>query len=140
VRAPAARRNRCLIGVSSAAVLSWSGCNVRTGFPVLIRFNGPVPQPARRLATWDDLVRTPDDGQVYEVLDGNLVRKVAMFLRAGVTHYWILDPADRTLEAFEASAGHWLRLGAWTDGGTPRVAPFEAIELEVAGFFLPRLP
>jgi hypothetical protein len=30
-----------------------------------------------------------------------------------------------------------VRLGAWTDGDTPRVAPFEAIELDVAGFFLP---
>lgn len=188
-----------------------------------------MSQPARRLATWDDLVRTPDEGRVYEVLDGNLeaaprpaaahgwaqsalagdvhppfgrgrggpggwwiliepdvllephqivvpdlagwkrdrlpdlaaakpiavvpdwicevvspgdggrdrVRKAAIYLRAGVAHYWILDPADRTLEAFEARDGRWLRLGAWTDGDTPRVAPFEAIELDVAGFFLP---
>ena len=27
---------------------------------------------ARRLATWDDLSRTPDDGRVYEILDGEL--------------------------------------------------------------------
>ena len=65
------------------------------------------------------------------------VRKADLYLRVGVPHYWILDPAERTLEAFEASGARWMRLGAWTDGDTPRVAPFEAVELDVAGFFLP---
>lgn len=65
------------------------------------------------------------------------VRKADLYLRVGVPHYWILDPADRTLEAYEAIDGRWVRLGASTDGDTPRVRPFEAIELDVAGFFLP---
>jgi hypothetical protein len=29
-------------------------------------------QPARHLATWEDLLGTPDDGRVWEVIDGNL--------------------------------------------------------------------
>jgi Uma2 family endonuclease len=188
-----------------------------------------MPEPARHLATWEDLVRTPDDGRVYEVLDGEIessprpvaahgraqsalsgevhqpfdrgrggpggwwiliepdvmldrhqivvpdvvgwkrarlpdlaaerpitvvpdwiceivspsdpgrdrVRKADLYLRSGLPYYWIIDPADRTLEAFEASGGRWVRLGAWTDGDTPRIAPFEAIEFDVAGLFLP---
>jgi Uma2 family endonuclease len=191
-----------------------------------------MSETARRLATWDDLSRTPDDGRVYEILDGELeaaprpapahnraqallsfeiagpydrgrggpggwwiliepdvmlerhqsvvpdlagwtrarlpdlaserpittvpdwicevvspadrgrdrVRKADLYLRTGVPHYWILDPAERTLEAFEAQDGRWLRGGAWTDGDTPRVAPFDAIELDVAGLFLPLSP
>lgn len=191
-----------------------------------------MSETARRLATWDDLSRTPDDGRVYEILDGELeaaprpapahnraqallsfeiagpydrgrggpggwwiliepdvmlerhqsvvpdlagwkrarlpdlaierpittvpdwicevvspadhgrdrVRKAGLYLRTGVPHYWILDPAERTLEAFEAQDGRWLRFGAWTDGNTPRVAPFDAIELDVAGLFLPLSP
>lgn len=184
---------------------------------------------ARRLATWEDLARTPDDGRVYEILDGELeasprprpehsraqallageiappfdrgrggpggwwilvepevmlephqivvpdlagwrreglpelpherpiarapdwicevvspadrgrdrVRKADLYLRTGVPQYWIVDPAERTLEAFEAQDRRWLRLGAWTDGDAPRVAPFDAIALDVAGLFLP---
>ena len=37
------------------------------------------------------------------------------------------------LEAFEAGDGQWLRLGAWTDADTSRVAPFDAIEIDAAG-------
>ncbi len=191
-----------------------------------------MSEPARRLATAEDLARTPDDGRVYEILDGELettprpvpahgwaqavlcgeivppfdrgrggpggwwiviepevmleihqivvpdlvgwrrerlpqlpaerpiatkpdwicevvspadrgrdrVRKADLYLRSRIPYYWIVDPADRTLEAFEAEAGRWLRLGAWTDGDTPRVAPFDAIALEVAGLFLPLQP
>jgi hypothetical protein len=49
-----------------------------------------------------------------------------------------VDPEERTLEAFEARGEAWVRLGAWTDGDTPRVAPFQAIELDVEGLFSPR--
>ncbi len=186
-------------------------------------------EPARRLATWADLVETPDDGRVWEVLGGNLeaqprprpghghtqgllfaelagpfyrgrggpggwwfviepdvefdpheivapdiagwrrehmavlpdqrpvrVRpdwlceiaspsnrwrdrghKADLYVRCGVPHYWIVDPDERTLEAFEAKAGAWVRLGAWSDGDTPRIPPFEAIEVDVGGLFTP---
>jgi Uma2 family endonuclease len=188
-------------------------------------------EPARHLATWDDLLQTPDDGRVWEVLDGSLEaqprprpahshsqiqlaaelvgpfdrgrggpggwrllfepeieleaheivvpdlagwrrermpelpaerpirvrpdwvgevaspsnrwrdrgRKADLYLRVGVPHYWIVDPDERSLEAFEARGGAWVRLGAWTDGAEPHVPPFEAIALEVASLF-PSVP
>jgi Uma2 family endonuclease len=184
---------------------------------------------ARRLATWQDLLETPDDGQVWEVLGGSLEaqprprpvhshcqlqlagelagpfqrgrggpggwwllfepdveleaheivvpdlagwrrerlsalpqerpvrvapdwtcevvspsnrwrdggRKADLYLRAGIPHYWIVDPDERTLEAFEAHDRAWVRLGAWTDGDHPRIAPFTAIALDVGGLFPP---
>lgn len=132
-------------------------------------------EPARRLATWADLLETPDDGRVWEVLGGSLEAqprprpghghtqarllgelsgpfdeiaspcnrrrdrgyKADLYLRVGVPHYWIVDPEERTLEAFEAKAGAWVRLGARSDGDTPRIPPFEAIELDVGGLFAP---
>ncbi len=36
--------------------------------------------PNRKLATWSDLQRTPDDGNMYEVLDGELVMTPAPYL------------------------------------------------------------
>ena len=31
-----------------------------------------MAEPARRPATWEELLATPDDGRIYEVLAGNL--------------------------------------------------------------------
>jgi hypothetical protein len=31
-----------------------------------------MSETVRRLATWEDPARTPDDGRVYEILDGEL--------------------------------------------------------------------
>jgi Uma2 family endonuclease len=191
-----------------------------------------MSETARRRATWDDLVRAPDDGRTYEILDGELeamprplprhnraqallvgdiggpydrgrggpggwwiliepdvllephgsfvpdvvgwrrarmptlqesrpittvpdwiceitspkdrgrdrVRKANLYLRAGLPHYWILDPEQRTLEAFAAREKAWLRLGGWTDGDAPRIPPFEEIEIDVAGLLPPLEP
>lgn len=184
---------------------------------------------ARRLATWDDLLATPEDGRKYEILAGTLealpsplpghrfaqgvlvselhapffggrggpggwwiliepdislgvndivspdlvgwrrervpafpatrpittvpdwiaevlspsnerrdrVHKAALYLTAGVPFYWIVDVGERTLEAYRSHQGAWMRLGAWTDGDRPRIAPFEAIELDVGSLFPP---
>ncbi len=68
------------------------------------------------------------------------VHKSDLYLRTGVRHYWIVDPEARTLEALEAREGVWVRLGGWTDGDTARVAPFEAVEIDVGGLFVPLPP
>jgi Uma2 family endonuclease len=66
------------------------------------------------------------------------VDKRALYARAGVAHYWLVDPEARTLEALELRAGRWLELGAYTDGDCARIAPFEQVELEVGRLFMPR--
>jgi Uma2 family endonuclease len=65
------------------------------------------------------------------------VTKADLYLRSGVPRYWVLDVDGRTLGAHAAREESWLRLGAWTDGDAPRVPPFDAIELDVAGPFPP---
>lgn len=65
------------------------------------------------------------------------VRKSDLYLRSGVRHYWLIDPEARTFEALEAREGGWLRLGGWTDGDVVRVAPFEAVEIDVGALFVP---
>jgi len=64
-------------------------------------------------------------------------RKADLYLHFGVPYYWIVDPDERTLEAFEAKAEAWVRLGAWSDGDRPRIPPFDAIEPDVGGLFTP---
>jgi Uma2 family endonuclease len=68
------------------------------------------------------------------------VRKPEVYLRAGVSFFWLVDVDNRTLEAFEAREGRWLRIGGWSDGDTPRVPPFEAIELDVTRVLPPSPP
>jgi Uma2 family endonuclease len=65
------------------------------------------------------------------------VYKANLYARSGVAFYWILNPAERILEAFELRDGGWLRLGAWEPGQTARVQPFDAIELEIGRLFPP---
>lgn len=79
-------------------------------------------EPARRLATWEDLLKAPDDGR----------------LAAGANAHTPRSPDERTLEAYEADSGAWVRLGACSDGDTPRIEPFDAIELDVGALFAPR--
>jgi Uma2 family endonuclease len=68
------------------------------------------------------------------------LRKANLYAACGVPFYWIIDPAERTLEALELRDGGWFRLGAWTDGDTARVRPFDAIETDVGRLFPPVAP
>jgi Uma2 family endonuclease len=65
------------------------------------------------------------------------VYKANLYAGASVAFYWILDPAERILEALELRDGGWIRIGAWTTGETARVRPFDAIELEIDRLFPP---
>ena len=66
------------------------------------------------------------------------VTKRNLYARAGVTHYWLIDPDARVLEALALRDGGWLEIGVYDESATARIPPFEAIELEIARLFLPR--
>jgi Uma2 family endonuclease len=67
------------------------------------------------------------------------VRKRELYARAGVPYYWIIDPDAHTLEALrlDPATRTWIEVGAYGDASTARIAPFEAIELEVQRLFPP---
>lgn len=66
------------------------------------------------------------------------VHKRNLYARGGVPHYWLIDPDARVLEALVLRDGVWVELGVFDDSVTTRIAPFEAIEIEVGRLFLPR--
>lgn len=68
------------------------------------------------------------------------VTKRAKYARACVAFYWLVDPAERVLEALALRDGLWLELGVYDDTALARIAPFEAVELELGRLFLPRSP
>jgi Uma2 family endonuclease len=59
-------------------------------------------------------------------------RKMPIYLRAGVTHLWLIDPLAQTVEIFRSQGGRWV-LWATLEGETKaRIEPFDAIELDLS--------
>ena len=53
--------------------------------------------------------------------------KRPIYAREGVKHLWLVDPADRTLEAFEMRDGPWVLIATAKDADPVRIRPFDAI-------------
>ncbi len=61
--------------------------------------------------------------------------KMPIYAEWGVGYAWLLSPLSQTLEAYALESGAWRLVGTWRDGARPRVAPFDAIELELAALW-----
>jgi Uma2 family endonuclease len=77
---------------------------------------------------------------VCEVLSPSTSRmdrgvKRAIYARAGVQHLWLLDPAERVLEAFSLTNDTWLLAGVATGNDAISLAPFEAITFPMGVLF-----
>jgi Uma2 family endonuclease len=66
------------------------------------------------------------------------VTKKRKYAKYGIGHYWIIDPEERTLEAFDLVGGKWVDAGSFGETEVARIRPFEAVELPVGRLFLPR--
>ena len=66
------------------------------------------------------------------------VTKANLYAEHAVQHFWLLDPAERVLEAYQLSNKVWTRVGSYDDTAKARIKPFEAIELEVGALFPPQ--
>ena len=69
---------------------------------------------------------------VCEVLSSStrkvdLHEKRPIYAREGVTHLWLIDPTDRTLEAFELHDGQWLLIASAKEDEPVSIRPFDAI-------------
>ena len=53
--------------------------------------------------------------------------KRPLYAREGVGHLWLVDPANRTLEAFELRDGEWAPIASARDDDPVRIRPFEAV-------------
>ena len=57
----------------------------------------------------------------------DLHEKRPLYAREGVAHLWLVEPADRTLEAFELHDGQWLLIASAKDDDPVSIRPFDAI-------------
>lgn len=63
------------------------------------------------------------------------VRKLRRYHQAGVPHYWLVDPAKKTLTIYRHEREGYLTVLAAEAGEVVHAEPFEAIELRVAALF-----
>ena len=57
----------------------------------------------------------------------DLLGKRPIYAREAVEHMWVVDPADRTLEAFELREGQWVLIATAKDDDPVQIRPFEAV-------------
>ena len=74
---------------------------------------------------------------VCEVLSASTRRldlhgKRPVYAREGVGYLWLVDPADRTLEAFELHEGQWLLIASAKDDDPVSIRPFDAITFNLS--------
>lgn len=58
--------------------------------------------------------------------------KLPLYARYGVAHAWLVDPLERTLEAFELREGFWVLLATLKDEDPVSMRPFDAITFSLA--------
>jgi len=56
-------------------------------------------------------------------------RKLRIYAEAGVSHTWLVNPVERTLEVLRLRDGAWTIVAVCSGSDTGRVEPFDAIEL-----------
>ena len=57
----------------------------------------------------------------------DLHRKRPIYAREAVAHLWLVDPADRALEAFELRDGQWVLIASAKDDDPICIRPFDAV-------------
>jgi len=58
--------------------------------------------------------------------------KMPKYLQAGVAWVWIVDPVAQRIDVYRAGQGEWEEAGAIEGGGAVRLAPFDAVELDLS--------
>lgn len=68
------------------------------------------------------------------------VKKANLYASSVVPFMWLISPGERVLEAFRLDGGMWVRFASYDESAMARIAPFEAIEIEVGQLFPPIPP
>jgi Uma2 family endonuclease len=61
--------------------------------------------------------------------------KMRIYAREGVSHVWLVDPIDETLEVFRLDGASYLYIASHQGDVSVGIEPFEAVELELAALW-----
>jgi len=89
------------------------------------RFEAPARGPITVIPDWVCEILSPGT-------EGNdRGRKMKIYARDGVTHVWLMSPADRILQVFRLRDAAWVLAAMHEDSERVRAEPFDAIELDL---------
>jgi Uma2 family endonuclease len=60
------------------------------------------------------------------------VKKLPIYAQHGVSHVWLVDPLQRTLDVLRLQGHSWVLVGVHHGADRVRAEPFEAIELDLS--------
>jgi Uma2 family endonuclease len=66
--------------------------------------------------------------------------KFKQYEKGGVRFYWIVDPAERTIEAFRLSRGKFNPVGKGAGSDVVNLQPFEELDISLARLWHPLIP
>lgn len=90
---------------------------------------GPKGSPVADRPDWICEVVSPRNA------NNDTVKKLRLYHRATVPHYWLVDPRDATLTVMRWSEAGYITVLRAERGETVRPEPFDAIELPVGTLF-----
>ena len=62
-------------------------------------------------------------------------KKMPFYAQQGVSHLWLVDPIEKTLEVYENDHINWKLLRTYANDDKVRAAPFDAIEIDLAALW-----
>jgi Uma2 family endonuclease len=89
----------------------------------------PKGMPVKLLPDWMCEVLSPSNA------NNDSVKKLRLYHRAGIKHYWIADPREATLTVMRWSTDGYITVQSAERHETVRPEPFEAIQLFVGSLF-----
>ena len=69
--------------------------------------------------------------------ESDLDWKRPFYAHEGVSHLWLANPIDRTLEAFELKGGEWVPIASLKGDDSVSVPPFDAITFHLGDIWTP---
>lgn len=64
------------------------------------------------------------------------MKKMPVYQRVGVSHLWLIEPLNRSVESFANEDGRWILVGNFAGAVTARVPPFGEREIDLAPMWL----
>jgi Uma2 family endonuclease len=62
--------------------------------------------------------------------------KMRIYAREAVSYLWLVDPLVRTIEVYRLKDGEWMVAAVHGGDAPARIAPFDAVELDVASWWI----
>jgi Uma2 family endonuclease len=63
-------------------------------------------------------------------------RKMALYAHVKIPHLWLVDPLARTLEVYRQQETSWYLVSTFLEDAKVRAEPFDAVELELSGWWI----